>query len=251
MTYSHIVKGKFVARPNRFIALVELEGALVRVHVKNTGRCKELLLPRCTVYLEKAHHPNRKTMYDLVTVEKKRSGQPPLLVNLDSQLPNDLVAEWLPGSGLFSPGAQIRREVTYGNSRFDFCITEGEQKTYLEVKGVTLEKNGLAAFPDAPTLRGVKHLQELIACVKEGHRACVLFVLQMKEVSALYPNDHTHPEFGAALRQAAQAGVRILAYDCMVTPETVRMDAAVRVELTEPISREIIEENETNRSCSP
>ncbi len=243
MTYSHIVKGRFVSRPNRFIALVEAEGILTQVHVKNTGRCKELLRPGCTVYLEKARHSNRKTMYDLVTVEKERSGQPPLLVNLDSQLPNDLVAEWLPGSGLFFPGAQIRREVTYQNSRFDFCITEGEEKTYLEVKGVTLEKNGQAAFPDAPTLRGVKHLQELIACVKEGHRACVLFVLQMKEIKTLYPNDYTHPEFGAALRQAAQAGVRILAYDCIVTPKTVTMDAPVQVELTESISREITEED--------
>ncbi len=232
MTYSHICPATFVSRPNRFIAQVEIEGNLTTVHVKNTGRCKELLLPGCQVYLEQSQNPARKTAYDLVAVEKERPDMPPLLINMDSQLPNDLVAEWLPHSGLFSKTAVIQREVTYRHSRFDFCIIDGEKITYMEVKGVTLEQNGIAAFPDAPTERGVKHLEELIACTEEGKQACICFVIQMKEITALYPNDRTHPAFGDALRKAAKAGVKLLAYDCTVTPDTVTIDAPIPVILS-------------------
>ena len=222
MTYStSIVKAKFLSRPNRFIALVELEGKAVTVHVKNTGRCKELLPEGATVYLAAAKDPARKTPYDLVAVEKVRPDGTTLFINMDSQAPNAIAAEWLPESGLFSADATFRREVTHGDSRFDFCITDksgnGEGITaYLEVKGCTLEREGIAYFPDAPTERGVKHIRELTALAKAGHPAYILFVTQMKGVTALRPNDETHPAFGDALRKAREAGVHILAVDCVV-----------------------------------
>ena len=215
-----VVKARFLSRPNRFIALVELEREIVTVHVKNTGRCKELLPVGATVYLAAAREPSRKTPYDLVAVEKVTPGGRVLFINMDSQAPNAVAAEWLPQSGLFSADADYRREVTVGNSRFDFCITDGDGKTaYLEVKGCTLEREGVAYFPDAPTERGVKHIRELISLVKEGHAAYVLFVVQMKGITTLRPNDDTHRAFGDALREAEAAGVRILAVDCAV--ETV------------------------------
>ncbi len=231
MRYGRVVAGQFIRRPNRFIAQVELDGAEVTVHVKNTGRCRELLVPGCTVYLAAAENPARKTAYDLVGVEKMRPGKPSLCINMDSQAPNEAVGEWLPKSGLFSPAAVLRREVTYGDSRFDFFVEDGERRAFLEVKGVTLEQDGVAMFPDAPTQRGVKHLRELATAVPAGYEAYVLFVVQMKEIAVLRPNDGTHPAFGEALRQAAAAGVKVLAVDCAVTPESMEMDVPVPVEL--------------------
>lgn len=229
MTYGQIIRGKFLTRPNRFIAHVEIGGKEELVHVKNTGRCKELLLPGVTVWLSCSNNPLRKTKFDLIGVEKLRKGKSPLLINMDSQAPNDAAAEWLTKGELFSPDARIRREVFYGSSRFDFYIEDGTRKAFMEVKGVTLEHNGIAKFPDAPTQRGVKHIQELIACLKDGFEAYVLFVVQMKEISCLRPNDETHKAFGDALREAAKAGVKILAVDCLVTPDSLLLDAPIPV----------------------
>lgn len=227
MRYSKVIEGVFLSRPNRFIAHVEIGGKDEIVHVKNTGRCKELLVPGNRVYLSCSDKAERKTKYDLIAVEKR----PRLLVNMDSQLPNAAVEEWLPKSGLFSPDAVIRREVTYGTSRFDLYVEDGVRKAFLEVKGVTLESDGLAMFPDAPTERGVKHLRELTACLKEGYEAYVVFVIQMKPVHGFCPNEITHKAFAHALRQAAQAGVRVLAYDCLVTPDSLFLDQPVPVYL--------------------
>ena len=218
MTYSSpVVKAKFLSRPNRFIALVDIGGETVTVHVKNTGRCRELLPEGATVYLAAAENPNRKTPYDLVAVEKVRADGSTLLINMDSQAPNDIAAEYLPVSGLFGDTAAYRREVTCGASRFDFAIDTPDGKAaYLEVKGCTLERDGIAYFPDAPTERGVKHIRELTALAKSGHPAYVLFITQMKGVTELRPNDETHRAFGDALREAKAAGVRVLAVDCVV-----------------------------------
>jgi len=229
MTYTQVTTGRFLRRPNRFVAQVEIDGTEHTVHVKNTGRCKELLVPGCTVYLAMADNPARKTAYDLIGVEKQRHGQSPLCINMDSQAPNEAVAEWLPRSGLISTDAVIRREVTYGSSRFDFYIEDGSRRLFMEVKGVTLEQDGIALFPDAPTQRGVKHLRELIAAQEQGYEAAVLFVVQMKEVTEMRPNDATHPAFGEALRQAADRGVSVLARDCTVTPSGMTVDAPVPV----------------------
>lgn len=230
MQYEAVVKGKFLSRPNRFIAYVEVDGHRETVHVKNTGRCRELLEPGNTVYLSVSPSPTRKTKYDLIAVEKMRQGKPPLLVNMDSQAPNAMVAEWLAGN-LFSTQAKIRREVTYGDSRFDFYVEDGEKKAFLEVKGVTLEEDGIARFPDAPTERGVKHVKELIACLSEGYETYVFFVIQMKEITSFRPNDETHKAFGDALREANKAGVKILACDSRVTPSTADICAPVPVKL--------------------
>ncbi len=229
MKYTKVVPGIFLRRPNRFIAHVEIEGKEEVVHVKNTGRCKELLQEGVKVWLSVADNPARKTKYDLIAVEKRRGELPSRLINMDSQLPNAAVKEWLPQSGLFSPQAKIRPEYTYGKSRFDFYIEDGPRRALLEVKGVTLEQEGLAKFPDAHTLRGVKHLQELTACLKEGFEAYVLFVIQMEGAHALRPNDETHPEFGQALRQAQKAGVKILAYSSLVTPDSLVLARPVPV----------------------
>lgn len=231
MKYAQVIRGEFVQRPNRFIACVRIDGKEELVHVKNTGRCKELLLPGVAVWLSRSDKPQRKTKYDLIGVEKKREEKAPLLVNMDSQIPNAAAEEWLPKSGLFSPAARIRREVFFGNSRFDFYIEDGARKAFMEVKGVTLEHNGIARFPDAPTVRGVKHIRELIACLQKGYEAYVLFVVQMKEISCLRPNDETHRAFGDALREAAAAGVKILAVDCLVTPYSLVLDAPIGVNL--------------------
>lgn len=230
MKYKKIVAGRFVARPNRFIARVEVDGAIETVHVKNTGRCRELLVPGCTVYLAKSDNPSRKTKYDLIAVEKLTE-RGVILINMDSQVPNDVAAEWIPRSGLFSDEAVIRREVKWGDSRFDFYIEDGDRRAFLEVKGVTLESGGIASFPDAPTERGIKHIRELISAVGEGYEAYVLFVVQMKGVSCVRPNDATHPEFGEALRQAKSAGVHVLAVDCAVTNDSIAADGLVQVEL--------------------
>lgn len=229
MRYRHISKAVFIGRPNRFIARVLVDGQEETVHIKNTGRCRELLTEGCTVYLEGSENPARKTRFDLVAVEKLRSGQPPLLVNMDSQMPNNVVAEWIADSGLFSDKAVIHREYTYGASRFDFMIEDSGRISFLEVKGVTLENGGIAAFPDAPTERGVKHIKELIRAKNEGFGAYILFVIQMKEILQLRPNDATHRAFGDALREAEKAGVNLLAYDCIVTPDSMTIDKEIEI----------------------
>ena len=226
MTYKNIVEGKFLSRPNRFIANVEINGKTETVHVKNTGRCRELLTPNATVYLEKSDNPLRKTKYDLVAVLKGD-----MLINMDSQIPNDVAYEWLKNGNLFSKNAKIRREVTHNKSRFDFYIEAGDRKIFLEVKGCTLEQDGIAMFPDAPTERGVKHIEELIGCVNEGFEAYILFVIQMKPIKVFKPNDNTHKAFGDALRKARDSGVRILAYDSVVTPNSIKLDKEVPIEL--------------------
>ena len=239
MTYQDIRAARFLARPNRFIARVELDGREETVHVKNTGRCKELLVPGCTVYLEGSANPARKTKFDLVAVEKARPGRPPLLINMDAQAPNQVFGEWMAAGrgealGLPRP-ALLRPETTWGNSRFDFYWELSEKgcgrKGYVEVKGCTLEEQGLALFPDAPTERGVKHLRELIACREAGFEAAVCVVVQMAGMTAFSPNDRTHPEFGAALREAAQAGVRVLAVECAAAPGSLAMTKPVPVKL--------------------
>ena len=230
MRYNNITKGIFHSRPNRFIAKAFVDGSLQTVHVKNTGRCKELLVEGCTVFLERSDNPNRKTLYDLVAVIKNVGGKE-TYINMDSQAPNAMVAEWLPKSGLFSANTVFRREVTYGNSRFDFCAVAGEAVTYIEVKGVTLEKDGIAYFPDAPTERGVKHLKELTACAKNDIGAMVLFVVQMKSVSLLRPNRETHPAFANALAEAERSGVKIVAVDCNVYEGVAEIDGFLSVEI--------------------
>ncbi len=231
MKYRQIKKGIFLSRPNRFIAHVEIDGKEEVVHVKNTGRCKELLVPGCTVYLSVADNLSRKTQYDIVAVKKCLSDGRELLINMDSQIVNDVAGEWLPQSGLFSEKAIIRREVTYGNSRFDFYVEDGERRIFLEVKGCTLEKNGIAMFPDAPTTRGVKHIEELATCMQDGYEACILFVIALRGVTVFCPNDETHKAFGDALRAAQCAGVRILAMDSLVTPDSIVIDHPVKIQL--------------------
>lgn len=229
MKYHHIRKAEFLSRPNRFIARVLIDGKEETVHVKNTGRCRELLTEGCTVYLEESDNPARKTRFDLVTVEKLRQGALPLLVNMDSQIPNAAAEEWLKKGELFSEQAVIRREYTYGDSRFDFRIEDVGKVSFLEVKGVTLENDGVVLFPDAPTERGVKHIHELIRAKNEGFGAYILFVIQMKEVTEFRPNDAMHSEFGDALREAEKAGVKLLAYDCIVTPDSMTIDRPVTI----------------------
>lgn len=226
MQYAHIVPAVFLSRPNRFIAQVKLHGHTETVHVKNTGRCKELLLPGRRVWLEKSDSPSRKTRYDLVAVDKDG-----LLINMDAQAPNKVFAEWA-AEGHFAAGLTLLRpETVWGQSRFDFYWEAGERRGFVEVKGCTLEKNGLAMFPDAPTERGVKHLQELAAAQETGYDCTVCIILQMKGCHAFCPNDSIHPAFGQALREASAAGVRVLALDCLVTPDSLRVDQPVPVYL--------------------
>lgn len=226
MKYSKIVEGRFISRPNRFIAYVEIDGKAETVHVKNTGRCKELLTDNATVYLSVSDNPQRKTKYDLIAVKKGE-----LLINMDSQIPNDVCERWLKKGFLFSENAIIKREYTYKKSRFDFYIEDGERKIFLEVKGCTLENNGIASFPDAPTERGIKHIKELISALGDGYEAYILFVIQMKGISEFRPNDKTHKAFGDALREAKSKGVKILAYDSVVTPDSIAIDKEIYVNL--------------------
>lgn len=226
MHYEKIVEGIFIARPNRFIAHVEIGGKMVVCHVKNTGRCKELLIPGVRVYLQEADNPNRKTKYDLIGVVK--SG---VLINMDSQAPNRIVEEWIKKGHLFSKEAKVRREVTYGQSRFDLYVEDGEKKAFIEVKGVTLEEGGVARFPDAPTQRGVKHIMELVKARQDGYLAYLIFAIQMKGIRYMEPNDLTHPEFGQALRKAGRQGVEILAYDSIVRKDTLELDHPIEVHL--------------------
>lgn len=231
MKYENIHEAIFISRPNRFIAEVEIDGKIEIAHVKNTGRCKELLVPGATVYLDEPNTPGRKTRFDLVAVKKIRDDGSELLINMDSQAPNQAALEFLSKSTLFPNATRIRREVTMGKSRFDFCIEEGDRVTYLEVKGCTLENHGIATFPDAPTERGVKHIEELTELKKQGFGAAILFIIQMKEINEFTPNDAMHPKFGDALRSAREAGVDIYAYDCIITPDSMTVDSPVKVKL--------------------
>ena len=224
MKYTNIIKAKFISRPNRFISYVTIDGKTEVAHVKNTGRCKELLIPKTTVYLEIADNPARKTKYDLITVEKNNT-----LVNIDSQAPNKVIEEWLKKGKIFSKKAVIKREFTYNKSRFDFYVEDGKRKAFIEVKGVTLERDGIAYFPDAPTERGVKHIQELQGSLKEGYEAYIIFVIQMKNIKALRPNDETHKAFGDALRKASKAGVKVLALDSIIKPDSILADQPISV----------------------
>lgn len=208
MKYKYITEAKFITRPNRFIAKVELDGQEVTVHVKNTGRCKELLLPGRTVYLEKASNPERKTPYDLVAVDT-----PIGIINIDSQAPNAVVKEWL----MQQDYDKVVPEYKYGDSRIDFYMEKGDEKYLLEVKGCTLIKDGVGYFPDAPTERGVKHLRELAKAMDKGYKAMVAFVIQVDGVTEVRPNVETHPEFGVALQEAMNAGVKVLNLPCHVT----------------------------------
>ncbi len=228
MHYQNVSPARFLSRPNRFVALVEADGETLRVHVKNTGRCAELLVPGATVYLEKSQNPARKTPCDLIAVEKGD-----LLINMDSAAPNQVVKEWLLAGGL-GPLDLVKPEYKLGDSRFDFHALRGEEKILMEVKGCTLEEDGLARFPDAPTLRGLKHVRELTALAGQGWKCYVMLVLQMKGPKRFAPNWATHPAFGQALREARQAGVEILAYDCQVTPDSLAIDAPVPVDLAPP-----------------
>ena len=229
MKYANIHTGKFISRPNRFIAKVEVGGEIQTVHVKNTGRCKELLQPGNTVYLEKSDNPARKTAYDLVAVEKQIPGGT-RMVNMDSMAPNKMAGEWL-ASGALGNIENLRAEVTIGDSRYDFVGEENGRQVVIEVKGCTLEENGIAKFPDAPTERGVKHVRGLIELAKSGCRCIVLIVIQMKGVSVFRPNWETHPEFGRALQEAQAAGVELIAVDCNIIPGEAKIDGRIPVDL--------------------
>ncbi|MBQ8833727.1 MAG: DNA/RNA nuclease SfsA [Oscillospiraceae bacterium] len=225
MIYPNMTPGIFLSRPNRFIAHVEISGQVETVHVKNTGRCRELLSAGARVWCQRSDNPNRKTKYDLITVRK--GGR---LINMDSQAPNAAAKEWLLSGGL-GPVENLRAETVHGDSRFDFSFTLDGKQCFLEVKGVTLETDGVCAFPDAPTERGAKHLRGLQRAVEEGCGGYVLFVIQMSDVKYLYPNDTTDPNFGRALREAAAGGVKVLAVDCRVTEDTMVIGKEVPVVL--------------------
>ena len=225
MHYPNMISGTFLARPNRFIAHIEIDGQVETVHVKNTGRCRELLPVGAEVWCQKSGNPNRKTKYDLITVRKGDR-----LINMDSQAPNIAAGEWLKYGGL-GKVENLKAESFHGDSRFDFSFTLDGKPCFLEVKGVTLENDGICAFPDAPTERGTKHLKGLTQAAKDGYGAFVLFVIQMADVKYLHPNDATDPDFGAALREAAATGVTVLAMDCAVDVDSMALRLPVLVRL--------------------
>ena len=225
MQYENMVPGVFIARPNRFIAHVEIDGQMEVCHVKNTGRCRELLTPGAQVWCQRSGNPSRKTKYDLITVKKGDR-----LINMDSQAPNIAAKEWLLSGGL-GEISDLKAEYTHGDSRFDFSFLMEGKRCFLEVKGVTLENDGVCAFPDAPTERGVKHLRGLTQAAKNGYGAFVLFVIQMADVKYLRPHDERDPAFGAALREAAENGVAVTAMDCGVTEDTMQIRLPVLVRL--------------------
>ena len=224
MNYKNTIRGIFKDRPNRFIAHVQIGDQLETVHVKNTGRCRELLVPETEVILEKSDNPARKTKYDLICVNK--AGR---WINMDSQAPNKAAEEWVAAGNLFPEKVTVRREKTYGNSRFDLYVESEERKAFIEVKGVTLEENDIVRFPDAPTERGIKHLHELMKAASDGYEAYLLLVIQMKGVDRFEPNWETHREFGETLQEAERAGVHILAYDCLVEPDRMEIQDPVPV----------------------
>lgn len=226
MRYENICEGVFISRPNRFVADVMINGELHTVHVKNTGRCRELLVRNARVFLEKSDSKSRKTAYDLVAVEK--NGR---LINMDSHAPNKAVEELFQEGGIFKDIKLLKREVVFNSSRFDFYGIHGDRKFFAEVKGVTLEEDNVVRFPDAPTLRGIKHIRELENAVKQGYEGYVIFVVQMKDVAYFEPNDRTHREFGDALRAAVKNGVRVLCFDCEVTCDGMVLKDRVDVRL--------------------
>lgn len=240
MRYENTARGIFLERPNRFIAYVEIGGRREKVHVKNTGRCKELLIPGAVVYVQESDQPSRKTRWDLITVEKEclvhgadgSLSKQIRMVNLDSQSPNQVVREWLEAGNMISGITKIQPECKYGDSRFDFYVEAGERRIFIEVKGVNLEEDRRVRFPDAPSERAVKHVEELVHAMEEGYEAYVLFVVQMKDVDYFTPNMDTHPEFGEALRRAAERGVKIAAYDCRVGSDFIELAEEVPAALT-------------------
>jgi sugar fermentation stimulation protein A len=225
MQYRDVYAGRFVSRPNRFIALVDTAEGRTVCHVKNTGRCRELLVPGAEVYLARADNPARKTASDLIAV-RKESG---LLVNLDAQAPNRVFGEWVRGGGFLPDVTGVHPEYVYGASRLDFCLETPRGPHLVEVKGVTLEEGGRARFPDAPTERGVRHVRELQRAAAEGLGATLFFVVQMEGMRSVAPNDDTHPAFGAALREAAAGGVQVCAWECAVTPDSLTICRPVPV----------------------
>lgn len=237
MHYVSIRKGSFIERPNRFIAYIDIEGKKETVHVKNTGRCAELLVPGAPVYVQETDNPARKTRWDLIAVEKGKR-----MVNMDSQIPNKLVEEWLREGNLFEEITRIRPEYTYGSSRFDLYVEADGKKIFIEVKGVTLEEDGVVRFPDAPSERAVKHVEELKSAVREGYEAYVFFVVQMKGVRYFTPNMDTHPAFGEALFRASKAGVHILAYDCETGKDYIHIEDEVPVVFADTMQDKIGEE---------
>lgn len=226
MKYNKTVKAVFLERPNRFVAKVCLDGEEIYCHVKNTGRCRELLRPGADVWLEDSENPKRKYRYSLVTVRKGDR-----LVNMDSQAPNKAVGEWLGNAGLFRDIKLLKAEKTYGKSRFDFYCEYEDKKAFIEVKGVTLENDNAVSFPDAPTERGARHICELMECIKEGYEAYIIFVVQMKEVLYFEPNAVNDPVFASALRDASLKGVNIIAVDCQVTDKEMLIKDFVPVKL--------------------
>lgn len=232
MHYRNISSAVFLSRPNRFVAKVLRCSVEETVHVKNTGRCAELLVPGCTVYLEESDNPARKTRFDLVAVEKQTPNGP-LLINMDSNAPNTAAGEWLRAGGM-GPLDVLRPEYKLGDSRFDFYAEQDGRPMLVEVKGCTLETDGFARFPDAPTLRGIKHLQGLAHWAQQGWRCAALFVIQMEQVHTFGPNWTTHPQFGQALADAQAAGVELWAMDCIITPDSMTLDKPVPIDLSRP-----------------
>lgn len=226
MIYENIKKAKFINRPNRFIANIEINGKMELCHVKNTGRCRELLTENAIVFVQEFESSNRKTKYDLISVYKGDR-----LINIDSQVPNKVFHEWLLKGNLFKNINIIKTEQKFKNSRFDFYIEADNKKIFIEVKGVTLENNGIVMFPDAPTERGLKHVNELISCVEEGYEAYIVFIIQMKDVLYLTPNIITHKEFGKTLKTASEKGVNLLAIDCEVTENSINACNHVDIKL--------------------
>lgn len=226
MRYKNVKEGVFLSRPNRFIALVEIDGKSEICHVKNTGRCKELLIPGVRVFLEESDNPARSTKFDLIAVKKGK-----MLINVDSQAPNKVIYEWIRGENYFKNIDVFKPETRYGDSRFDLYLEADGRRIFAEVKGVTLEEEGIVMFPDAPTQRGVKHINELIRAKEEGYEAYIFFVVQMDECLFFTPNARTHPEFATALRSAAEQGVKVLALTCHTTPDSLEIKDFVDVRL--------------------
>ena len=226
MKYNKTVKATFIERPNRFVAKVNLDGEEIYCHVKNTGRCRELLQPGVDVWLEDSENPNRKYRYSLVSVRKGDR-----MVNMDSQAPNKAVGEWLKNESLFKDIKLLKPECRYGSSRFDFYCEYEDKKAFIEVKGVTLENDGVVSFPDAPTERGARHVAELIECIKDGYEAYIIFVIQMKNVLCFGPNEDHDPIFAKTLRKAQQEGVNIIAVDCFVSDSEMIIEEPVQVKL--------------------
>ena len=220
MKYDRVTTGTFISRPNRFIAKVEVNGMVETVHVKNTGRCKEILVPGTKVILYDSDNPDRKTRYDLIAAYKGD-----ILINIDSQAPNAAFKEFIKEGGLFGDDPEIHPEFTHGDSRFDFFVRDGDRECFIEVKGVTLEFDGECRFPDAPTERGVKHVRGLMEALDEGYECYIALVVQMKGMKDFIPNYETHEEFGIVLEEAYRRGVKILVYDCIVTPDSMVVDS--------------------------